>query len=106
MHNRGSKQLNNRAGCVLCRCPHFTIMVQKTKTPGWENTPIEAYLSSESTKHELYEIVCIMWRKKDTTPDLVRAIFEMLYKKAHATTSATIAKLPTKFSLLSRQLRK
>ena len=51
------------------------------KTPGWDDTPIEAYLSSESAKHELYEIVCIMWRKEDIPDDLVRAIFVMLYKK-------------------------
>ena len=55
--------------------------IHKGKTPGWDDTPIEAYLSSESAKQELYEIVCIMWRKEDIPPDLVRAIFVMLYKK-------------------------
>ena len=55
--------------------------IHKGKTPGWDDTPIEAYLSSESAKRELYEIVCIMWRKEDIPPDLVRAIFVMLYKK-------------------------
>ena len=54
--------------------------IHKGKTPGWD-TPIEAYLSSESAKQELYEIVCIMRCNEDIPPDLFRAIFVLLYKK-------------------------
>ena len=55
--------------------------IHQGKAPGWDETPVEAYVSSPSAKQELYEIVCIMWEKEEIPPDLVRAIFIMFYKK-------------------------
>ena len=62
--------------------------IHQGKAPGWDETPVEAYVSSPSAKQELYEIVCIMWKKEEIPPDLVRAIFI----KAHVMTSVTIAR--------------
>ena len=51
------------------------------KDAGWDGTPIEAYIHSESAYWELYEIVCIIWRTEDVPSDLIRALFVMLHKK-------------------------
>ena len=37
--------------------------IRKGKTLGLDDSPIEVYLASPHAKQELYEIVCILWRK-------------------------------------------
>ena len=56
--------------------------IRKGKTPGLDDSPIDVYLASPHAKQELYEIVCILWRKEEIPPELVQAVLIMLYKKA------------------------
>ena len=51
------------------------------KAAGWDGTPIEAYVSSESANCELYELVCLIWRTEVIPDDIVHVLFIMLYKK-------------------------
>ena len=51
------------------------------RAPGVDETPIEVYLASPAANQELYELVCLIWRKEDVPPNLVHALFVMLYKK-------------------------
>ena len=51
------------------------------KAPGWDGTPIEAYISSDAAKQELYELVCLMWKTEIIPDDIVHVLFIMLYKK-------------------------
>ena len=51
------------------------------RAPGVDKTLIEVYLASLAANQELYELVCLIWRKEDVPPNLVHALFVMLYKK-------------------------
>jgi len=51
------------------------------KAAGHDETPIEAYISSESAYNELYMVVCLVWKTEVIPDDLVHALFMMLYKK-------------------------
>jgi len=62
----------------------FEECVEALKTgraPGADETPIEAYVASPSTKQELYELVCLIYHTEVVPTELVRVLFLMLYKK-------------------------